>query len=259
MKKRLDTILFELKYFSSTSKAQSSILSGTVFINNKREDKPGKHFNPEEIKEIIIKEKEKYVSRGGHKLEKAIQEFTIDVHNKVCMDIGCSTGGFTDCLLQNGAYKVYSIDVGYGQFDYKLRQDPRVVLYEKQNIRYLDKNYIKEKIDIIVIDVSFISITKFLTSLVSFLNTNYDIIILIKPQFESEKGEVEKGVIKSKIKHEEIVLKLMKFFRENHFIVKNFTISPIKGPKGNIEFLVHLSNKGKSMNDTEIIKLIEEE
>lgn len=259
MKKRLDTILFEQKYFPSTSKAQSAILSGSVIINNKKEDKPGKHFHPEEIKNIIIKEKDKYVSRGGYKLEKAIQKFNVDVNNKICLDIGCSTGGFTDCLLQFGACKVYSIDVGYGQFDYKLRQDPRVILIEKQNIRYINKDLIKDKIDIIVIDVSFISIIKFLVDLLSFVNTNYDIIILIKPQFESEKGEVEKGVIKSKIKHEKIVLKLMDYFRENHFVVKNFTLSPIKGPKGNIEFLVHLTNKGRSISNKLIIDLIRQE
>lgn len=258
MKKRLDSILVEKGYFSSKSKAHSAILAGHVFINQKKEDKSGRNFAEEKIQLIEIKQPDKYVSRGGYKLEKALNDFKIRIKGMTCMDVGCSTGGFTDCLLQNKAEKVYAIDVGYGQFDYNLRQDKRVVLYEKQNIRYLDKSSIKDKIDIMVIDVSFISITKFLHNLIDLCADNFNIIILIKPQFESEKGEVQKGVIRSVKQHEKIIFKLMDYFKEHHLFVSNFTYSPVRGPKGNIEFLVHLASKGAAINRDKIRQQIKE-
>ncbi len=255
-KKRLDQWLLDKGYFETRSKAHAAILSGQIFIGDSCEHKPGQYFAEEQLQEINIHERDRYVSRGGHKLEKAIKEFCIDVQNKICMDIGCSSGGFTDCLLQWGAQKVYAIDVGYGQFNYRLRHDPRVILLEKQNIRYLPATSIQDKIDIIVIDVSFISVTKFLTDITKFCSEDFNIIILIKPQFESEKGEVKKGVVSSKDQHIKIVLKLINFFKIHGMAVKNFTISPIKGPKGNIEFLVHLKDHGESINEEKIISII---
>lgn len=255
-KKRLDQWLVDKGYFDTKNKAHAAILSGKVWFNDECEDKPGKHFSEDKLDKLVIKQKEKYVSRGGYKLEKAIHEFGVNVQNKICMDVGCSTGGFTDCLLQNGAKKVYAIDVGYGQFDFHLRDDERVELLEKQNIRNLSEELIPEKIDIIVIDVSFISITKFLNDLIKFCNRDFDIIILIKPQFEAEKGEVKKGVISSRDKHIEIVTKLLGYFSDIHLIVINFTVSPIKGPKGNIEFLVQLKDKGMRMEEREIVERI---
>ncbi|MDD5065565.1 MAG: TlyA family RNA methyltransferase [bacterium] len=258
MKKRLDTFLSEKGYFPSTSKARSAILAGQVFLNGMISDKPGKQVDESLVRTVEIREKERYVSRGGYKLEKALDDFCISVKNRICMDIGCSTGGFTDCLLQRHAGKVYAVDVGYGQFDYGLRRDPAVVLLEKQNIRYLDDKLIKDKIDIITIDVSFISVTKFLPDLIRFCGEDFDIIILVKPQFESEKGEVKKGVVTSREQHIRIMEKLTDHFTGHGFMISHFTFSPIKGPKGNVEFLVHLKKKGKGLSSKEIIEMIRE-
>lgn len=205
---------------------------------------------------VEIKGKDRYVSRGGYKLEKALSHFDLAVRGKICMDVGCSTGGFTDCLLKHGARKVYAVDVGYGQFDFGLRNDPRVVLLEKQNIRFLDKSAVKEKIGIIAVDVSFISVTAFLPGLLPLCAKDFDIIILVKPQFEAEKGKARKGIIQSHEQHLSVILKLSRFFTDSGLITRDLTRSPLKGPKGNIEFLMHLKGNGASLTEDEIKKRV---
>lgn len=257
-KKRLDLILTEKNYFKSRSEAASFIRAGMVFINNQNETKPGKYFDENTIKEIVIKEKPKYVSRGGYKLEKALNVFKIDVNNKVCLDIGASTGGFTDCLLQNNAKKVYAVDVGYGQIDLKLRNHPKVVLIERTNIRYIDKTIFKEKIDIITIDVSFISVEKFLLNLLDLLNKDASIIILFKPQFEAEPKDVKKGIIKDKEVHIKVISRFFEFLKSNNLKMVNLTFSPIKGSKGNIEFLLLVKKEGENVSLNDIKRVVEE-
>ncbi len=257
-KKRLDHLLFKRGYFNSRTESRATILSGRVYINNIQADKPGQYFNENKIKDVKIKNLQKYVSRGGEKLEKALKEFSIEMKNKICMDVGCSTGGFTDCLLQNHAEKVYGVDVGYGQFDYKLRNNDKVILLERTNIRYLDRGLIKDKIDIITIDVSFISARKFLHDLIFLCNDGFSIIQLIKPQFEGKREDVKKGVIKSKDTHIKIVNGLLDYFSETGLHVCDFTFSPLKGPKGNIEFFVHLKKEGKDINRASIANIIKE-
>lgn len=256
IKKRLDQILFEKGYFNSQSESYSSILSGKVFINGQLTDKPGRYYTDNELENLKIIEKQKYVSRGGYKLEKALLEFSINVKNKICMDIGCSTGGFTDCLLRHQAEKVYAVDVGYGQFDYKLRNNNKIILLERTNARYIDKSLIKDKIDIITIDVSFISVRKFLHELISFCNYNYDVILLVKPQFEASRKDVNKGIIHSRDIHIKIIKDLLIYFSKIHLSVRNFIYSPIKGPKGNIEFFFHLKSKGKNKTGVFINRVI---
>ncbi len=239
MKKRLDTILIERNLVESKHKAQAIILAGQVFVNNRKIDKPGKKFSKDI--NIFIKELPKYVSRGGLKLEHAINSFGIDVKNKICMDVGASTGGFTDCLLQHGAKKVYAIDVGYGQLHYKLRNDPRIINIEKCNFRYIEKKIILEPIDLCTVDVSFISLKLIIPRCLDFLKDNGNIVALIKPQFEAGKDEVEKGgLIKNPEKHKKILENLFKFFNELN--LKNYGCieSPILGQKGNKEFLIYL-------------------
>lgn len=257
-KKRLDILLTEKGYFKSRTKASAYISAGKVFINNRLQDKPGKLFLVDEIKNVKIKEPVKYVSRGGYKLEKALKEFGISVVDKICLDVGASTGGFTDCLLQFGAKKVYAVDVGYGQIDLKLRQNPNVVLYEKTNIRYINQKLFNEKIDVVTIDVSFISVKKFLHLIIDFLNPDFDIIVLIKPQFESEKKYVKRGIVRDK----QIHIKVLKDFFDYIISIKlnliNMDYSPIKGPKGNIEFLCHIKEKGKNMDIRKIEQIVEE-
>lgn len=257
-KKRLDQILWERGYFSSKTESQSSILAGNVFINDCLVEKPGHYYNEESIKNVRILKKKKYVSRGGDKLEKALKNFQVQLSHKICMDVGCSTGGFTDCLLKHGALKVYAIDVGYGQFDYNLRMHDKVALFERTNIRYLDHALIKDRIDVVTIDVSFISVIKFLNHIKTFCKQGYSIIILIKPQFESGRLEVVKGVVKSRKIHLKTLKNLFSGFYEMGLYVHDLTYSPLKGPKGNIEFLVHLKEEKKSFPD-ELIKQIVDE
>ena len=209
------------------------IMEGNVFVENQREDKAGATFDTEA--EITVKGNTlKYVSRGGLKLEKAMTHFGITLEGKVCMDIGASTGGFTDCMLQNGAVKVYSVDVGYGQFAWKLRQDPRVVCMEKTNIRYVTPADIDDVLDFASVDVSFISLTKV-------LRDGGEMVCLIKPQFEAGREKVgKKGVVRDKAVHEEVVERIIEFASQNGFFVKNLEYSPIKGPEGNIEYLVYI-------------------
>ena len=216
------------------------IMEGNVFVENQREDKAGATFDTEA--EITVKGNTlKYVSRGGLKLEKAMTHFGITLEGKVCMDIGASTGGFTDCMLQNGAVKVYSVDVGYGQFAWKLRQDPRVVCMEKTNIRYVTPADIDDVLDFASVDVSFISLTKVLIPARELLRDGGEMVCLIKPQFEAGREKVgKKGVVRDKAVHEEVVERIIEFASQNGFFVKNLEYSPIKGPEGNIEHLVYI-------------------
>lgn len=216
------------------------IMEGNVFVENQREDKAGATFDTEA--EITVKGNTlKYVSRGGLKLEKAMTHFGITLEGKVCMDIGASTGGFTDCMLQNGAVKVYSVDVGYGQFAWKLRQDPRVVCMEKTNIRYVTPADIDDVLDFASVDVSFISLTKVLIPARELLRDGGEMVCLIKPQFEAGREKVgKKGVVRDKAIHEEVVERIIEFASQNGFFVKNLEYSPIKGPEGNIEYLVYI-------------------
>ena len=216
------------------------IMEGNVFVENQREDKAGATFDTEA--EITVKGNMlKYVSRGGLKLEKAMTHFGITLEGKVCMDIGASTGGFTDCMLQNGAVKVYSVDVGYGQFAWKLRQDPRVVCMEKTNIRYVTPADIDDVLDFASVDVSFISLTKVLIPARELLRDGGEMVCLIKPQFEAGREKVgKKGVVRDKAVHEEVVERIIEFASQNGFFVKNLDYSPIKRPEGNIEYLVYI-------------------
>ena len=216
------------------------IMEGNVFVENQREDKAGATFDTE-AENTVKGNTLKYVSRGGLKLEKAMTHFGITLEGKVCMDIGASTGGFTDCMLQNGAVKVYSVDVGYGQFAWKLRQDPRVVCMEKTNIRYVTPADIDDVLDFASVDVSFISLTKVLIPARELLRDGGEMVCLIKPQFEAGREKVgKKGVVRDKAVHEEVVERIIEFASQNGFFVKNLEYSPIKGPEGNIEYLVYI-------------------
>ena len=240
MKERLDVLLVKKGLATSREKAKTMIMEGNVFVNNNREDKAGSTF-PEDCQIEIHGKTLQYVSRGGLKLEKAMKHFDISLEGKICMDIGASTGGFTDCMLQNGAKKVYSVDVGYGQFAWKLRQDERVVCMEKTNIRYVTPDDIDDVLDFASVDVSFISLTKVLGPARELLCDGGQMVCLIKPQFEAGREKVgKKGVVRDKAVHEEVVNKIVDFALENGFSVLNLEFSPIKGPEGNIEYLVHI-------------------
>lgn len=240
MKERLDILLVKGGFAESREKAKAIIMSGNVFVNNVREDKAGSTFDEKAIIEVKGNTL-KYVSRGGLKLEKAMANFDVTVDGKVCMDIGASTGGFTDCMLQNGAVKVYSVDVGHGQLAWKLRQDDRVVCMEKTNIRYVTPDDIEDKIEFFSVDVSFISLTKVLGPVRELLNEKGEGVCLIKPQFEAGREKVgKKGVVRDKKVHLEVVNMIVDYCIANGFKVMNLEFSPIKGPEGNIEYLVHI-------------------
>ena len=226
-------------------------MEGNVFVDNNREDKAGSSFD-ENAKIEIKGNTLKYVSRGGLKLEKAMTHFGITLDGKVCMDIGASTGGFTDCMLQNGASKVYAVDVGYGQFAWKLRQDERVVCMEKTNIRYVTPEDIADRLDFASVDVSFISLTKVLGPARALLQDDGEMVCLIKPQFEAGREKVgKKGVVRDKAVHEEVIHKVIDFALETGFSILNLEYSPIKGPEGNIEYLVYIRKTEEgSMADT---------
>lgn len=242
MKERLDILLVNRGFAPSREKAKAIIMSGNVFVNGEREDKAGQAFD--EKAEILVKGQAlKYVSRGGLKLEKAILNFGVSVTNKICMDVGSSTGGFTDCMLQNGAIKVYAVDVGHGQLDWKLRQDERVVCMEKTNIRYVTKDDIKDLIQFSSIDVSFISLTKVLLPVKNLLSNDGQIACLIKPQFEAGREKVgKKGVVREKSVHVEVIEKVIDYAKGIGFEILNLEFSPIKGPEGNIEYLLYIQN-----------------
>lgn len=249
MKERLDVLLVQRGLAPSREKAKTMIMEGNVFVNQQREDKAGASFDtqvPIEIRGNTLK----YVSRGGLKLEKAMKEFSLDLTGCVCMDIGASTGGFTDCMLQNGAEKVYAVDVGYGQFAWKLRQDPRVVCMEKTNIRYVTPEQIGESLDFASVDVSFISLTKVLGPAKALLKKGAQMVCLIKPQFEAGREKVgKKGVVREPDTHCEVIKKVTTFAAQEGFYVKHLSYSPIKGPEGNIEYLVHLINDNTSESE----------
>ena len=240
MKERLDILVVERRLADSREKAKAIIMAGNVFVNGQREDKAGSMFDVTsriEVRGVTMK----YVSRGGLKLEKAMTHFDISLEGKVCMDVGASTGGFTDCMLQNGAVKVYSVDVGHGQLDWRLRQDERVVVMEKTNIKFVNPEDIEDVIDFASIDVSFISLTKVLLPVRNLLKDDGEIAALIKPQFEAGREKVgKKGVVREKSVHIEVIENVTEFARSNGFVPLNLEFSPIKGPEGNIEYLLHL-------------------
>ncbi len=255
-KERLDVLLVEIGEFESREKAKRSIMAGIVFVDGQRVDKAGTKVKRDS--EIIVKGKAlPYVSRGGLKLEKAINEYHVALKDKICMDIGASTGGFTDCMLQNGAQKVYSVDVGYGQLDWKLRNDPRVVNLERTNIRYVTEETVTDPIDFVSIDVSFISLKLVLPVAYQLMDNNAEIVFLIKPQFEAGKEEAkkEKGVIKNPKVHESVLREIVPFAEQQGFAIKALTFSPITGPAGNIEFLCY-AQKCTDENQIELDSLI---
>ena len=242
MKQRLDMILVQKGLAPSREKAKAMIMSGIVYVNGQKEDKAGSTFDERAADTVEVRGATlKYVSRGGLKLEKAMECFDLDLSGKVCMDVGASTGGFTDCMLQNGAVKVFSIDVGRGQLDWKLRNDPRVVCMEKTNIRYVTPEDIGEPVDFSSIDVSFISLTKVLEPIRAYLKDDGQIVALIKPQFEAGREKVgKKGVVREKSTHREVIRKVMDYAQSIGFDLCALEFSPIKGPEGNIEYLIHL-------------------
>lgn len=243
MKKRLDVLLVEHGYAPSREKAKAIIMSGIVYVDGQKEDKAGTCFE-ETVTLEVRGHTLKYVSRGGLKLEKAMKHFDVVLEGKVCMDVGASTGGFTDCMLQNGAVKVYSVDVGHGQLDWKLRNDPRVVCMEKTNIRYVTLEDIQEPVEFASIDVSFISLTKVLGPVRELLTPDGEIVCLIKPQFEAGREKVgKKGVVREKSVHLEVIRMVMQYASSIGFEIKNLEFSPIKGPEGNIEYLLHLKKQ----------------
>lgn len=246
MKERLDLLMVQRGLAPSREKAKAMIMAGSVLVNGQREDKAGTMFA--DTADITVKGNTlKYVSRGGLKLEKAMSHFDITLEGKTCMDVGASTGGFTDCMLQNGAVKVFSVDVGYGQLDWKLRQDPRVVCMEKTNIRYVVPEDIGEAVDFASIDVSFISLSKVLPAVRALLTDEGEIVCLIKPQFEAGREKVgKKGVVRDPAVHEEVIETVIACAKELEFEVRELEYSPIKGPEGNIEYLLHLKKGGNA-------------
>lgn len=241
MKERLDIILVKQNESLSREKAKALIMSGVVFVDGQRVDKAGTFFD--ENVNIEIKEKLEFVSRGGYKLKKAIEVFGIDLKEKECLDIGASTGGFTDCMLKNGAKHVIAIDVGYGQFDYGLRCDDRVSCMERTNIRNVSGNDIEYLADFAAMDVSFISISKILPVLKGLMKNDFQIVCLIKPQFEAGKDKVGKnGVVRDSEVHIEVINNVISMAMENGFAIRGLDFSPIKGPKGNVEFLIYLTS-----------------
>lgn len=241
-KKRLDIAVFEQGYAPSREKAKAVIMAGQVYVNNQKVDKAGFELKEDDVLEVRGNTL-KYVSRGGLKLEKAMQCFPIDISGKICMDVGASTGGFTDCMLMNGASKVYSIDVGYGQLAWKLRCDDRVVNLERTNFRYVDETNITDKIDFASVDVSFISLKLIFPNLHKFLKPSGKAVCLIKPQFEAGKEKVgKKGVVRDVSVHLEVVNRVMQEAIDAGFSVLGLDYSPVKGPEGNIEYLMFLSS-----------------
>ena len=241
VKKRLDVLLVEQGYADTRTKAQAIIMSGQVYVEGQKADKPGTAY--EETVSLEVRGTAcPYVSRGGLKLEKALRNFGVDPTGYVCSDSGASTGGFTDCLLQQGAKKVFAIDVGYGQLDWKIRSDPRVVVMERTNVRYVTSEQLGEPLDLSVIDVSFISLKIVLPVVKTFLKANGQVLCLIKPQFEAGRDKVgKKGVVRDPETHCEVLDDFIMLAKGLGFHILGLTFSPVKGPEGNIEFLAHLS------------------
>jgi len=240
----LDKLLLERGLASSRERAKGLIMAGSVWVGERKVTKVGAEFPVDIAVEVKESPLGKYVSRGGLKLEAAIKEFGLSVRGKVCLDVGASTGGFTDCLLQNGAKKVYALDVGYGQLDWKLRKDPRVVNIEKTNIRYFDGKEIKNSVNLATVDVSFISLDKVLPKVKELIGKGGEIVSLIKPQFEAGREKVPRGgVVKDRKVHREVINKIKLLSGKLGLEVKGSTTSPIKGPAGNIEYFIYLKKK----------------
>ncbi len=262
MKERLDMLLVKRNLVPSREKAKAIIMSGIVYVNGQKEDKAGTMFEDTALIEVRGSTL-KYVSRGGLKLEKAMTHFGICLEGKICMDVGASTGGFTDCMLQNGAIKVYAVDVGHGQLDWKLRNDERVICMEKTNIRYVKGEDVADKIQFASIDVSFISLSKVLEPVKELLTDDAQVVCLIKPQFEAGREKVgKKGVVREKDTHLEVIEKVMAFAQSIDFGFQNLEFSPIKGPEGNIEYLLHLQNHpeqyGQTKGEVNLLEVVEE-
>ena len=246
MKERLDVILVNQGYAPSREKAKAIIMSGNVYVNGQKEDKAGTGFDESKIQLEVRGSSLRYVSRGGLKLEKAMNQWNLKLNDKVCMDIGASTGGFTDCMLQNGASKAYSVDVGHGQLAWKLRNDERVVCMEQTNFRYMVREDIQDDLDFASVDVSFISLTKILIPARNLLRIGAEMVCLVKPQFEAGKEKVGKnGVVREPEVHEEVIAKIVDFAHLIGFSVLHLDYSPIKGPEGNIEYLLHLCKEAE--------------
>lgn len=256
-KERLDALLVNRGLFESRAKAQAAIMAGQVLVNEQKIDKPGTQVKPE-VTIRLLGNQLRYVSRGGLKLEKALQIFPISVEGKVVADVGASTGGFTDCALQNGAAKVYALDVGYGQLAWKLRSDERVVNMERTNVRYLEAKDLPEQVDAVTIDVAFISLDKILPAVHKILKPTGFVVALIKPQFEAGKENVgKKGVVRDASVHREVIHNVIAFAKNEGFGVAGLDFSPIKGPEGNIEYLLHLTlGPDDAINDEYIAELV---
>ncbi|MDD3394093.1 MAG: TlyA family RNA methyltransferase [Clostridia bacterium] len=257
-KERLDVLLTEKNLASSRELAKAYIMAGNVYVDGMKENKAGTKVSVTANIEVKAPQM-KYVSRGGYKLEKAIAAFGISLEGKICLDIGASTGGFTDCMLQNGAIKVYAIDVGYGQFAWKLRTDERVVCLEKTNVRYITHEQVPDEGDFASIDVSFISLTKVLPAVLGVMKEDGQLVCLIKPQFEAGREKVgKKGVVKDIAVHQEVIEKIAAFALEQGLGILGLSFSPIKGPEGNIEYLIYLDKKQQGMSREEVYFLVEE-
>ena len=250
MKERLDVLLVKRNLAPSREKAKAVIMAGSVYVDGQKEDKAGSMF-PETASITVRGHELPYVSRGGLKLEKAMKVFSITLQDKICMDVGASTGGFTDCMLQNKAAKVYAVDVGHGQLDWKLRNDPRVICMERTNIRYVLPEDVGEPIQFASIDVSFISLQKVLLPVKNLLDENAQIVCLIKPQFEAGREKVgKKGVVRDRSVHLEVIEHVMEYAKSLRFELLHLTFSPIKGPEGNIEYLLHLKKREDTYTGT---------
>lgn len=259
-KERLDVLLVERNLIESREKAKAIIMSGIVFVEGQREDKAGTRFDSD-VDIELRGETSKYVSRGGLKLEKAIEKYKLELEGKICMDVGSSTGGFTDCMLQNGAKKVYAIDVGTNQLAWELRNDDRVVVMEQTNARYLQPGDLKDLIEFASIDVSFISLTKILLAVKNLLIDDGEVVALIKPQFEAGRDKVgKKGVVRDKKIHEQVIKEVSAYSSSIAFDCLDLDYSPITGPKGNIEYLLYLrkgnGNKRQEFSDMQIKELV---
>ena len=257
-KERLDVLLVQQGLANSRELAKAYILAGNVYVDGQKEDKAGTKVAVTANLEVQGSQM-KYVSRGGYKLEKAINEFGVQLEGKICLDIGASTGGFTDCMLQNGASKVYAIDVGYGQFAWKLRNDERVVCLEKTNVRYVTHEQVPDVGDFASIDVSFISLTKVLPAVLGVLGSKGQLVCLIKPQFEAGREKVgKKGVVRDINVHREVIEMIVNYVRAQNLGILALDFSPIKGPEGNIEYLIYLDKSQSGMSEEEVAARLEE-
>lgn len=259
MKERLDVLLVRQGLAESREKAKAVIMTGCVYVNDQKEDKAGAMFDESKVRLEVRGNMLRYVSRGGLKLEKAVDRFGVELDGKICMDIGASTGGFTDCMLQNGAKKVYSVDVGHGQLAWKLRNDERVVCMEKTNFRYMVPEDIGDALDFASVDVSFISLDKILGPAYALLKPDAQMVCLIKPQFEAGKEKVgKKGVVRDPRVHREVIGSVFAFALEKGFTILHLDFSPIRGPEGNIEYLMHLVKTKQVTEDFDSVGFVQD-